>query len=472
MDAWADGLNYYLATHPEGEAAGADPVRAVDGASPSPKEASAATSSGSTWARSPNSTAQRPAVARSRWEPEEPKGSNGIAIAPQNTANGRALLLINPHTSFYFRSELQMSSDAGLNAYGASTWGQFFIYQGFNANAGWMHTSSGVDNVDEFAGGYHRLRPGDLLSPRQRQGAAGAAADHAALTRARTGCSSSAPSPPSPASTGRSSRAKGAKWLAFSMMWKPVPALEQSWLRTRTTRSAPSYLKVADRQANSSNDTLFADRKGEIAYLHPQFVPVRDARFDYPAPVDGSDPAADWQGLHAVASLPNAIDPATGWAMNTNNWPWSAAGAASPKAADYPALHGPGRRECARRTCDAAAQGPQGLDRRAADGGGVRPVSDRVRATDPATGRRLRRAARGQPVPQAARRRRSICCAAGTFAGRRHRRRPASRCSGAMRCGRTRSISRAASGSTCPTISRPSSMPGGGSARWQRRATG
>ncbi len=81
----------------------------------------------------------------------EPRGSNGIAIAPAITAGGNALLLINPHTSFFFRSEQQVTSDEGLNAYGAATWGQFFIYQGFNSQAGWMHTSSGVDNVDEFA---------------------------------------------------------------------------------------------------------------------------------------------------------------------------------------------------------------------------------------------------------------------------------------------------------------------------------
>src|SRR5205814_4437067 len=61
-----------------------------------------------------------------------------------------ALLLINPHTSFFFREEAQMVSDEGLDAYGAITWGQFFIYQGFNDRAGWMHTSSGVDNIDEY----------------------------------------------------------------------------------------------------------------------------------------------------------------------------------------------------------------------------------------------------------------------------------------------------------------------------------
>ena len=83
-------------------------------------------------------------------DPAEPTGSNGMAIAPSKTADHHALLLINPHTSFFFRSELQMFSDQGLGAYGAVTWGQFFIYQGFNEDTGWMHTSSGVDAVDEY----------------------------------------------------------------------------------------------------------------------------------------------------------------------------------------------------------------------------------------------------------------------------------------------------------------------------------
>ena len=86
----------------------------------------------------------------SQAEPADPTGSNGIAIAPRNTRDGHSLLLINPHTSLFFRSELQMTSNEGLDAYGAVTWGQFFVYQGFNARVGWMHTSSGVDSVDEW----------------------------------------------------------------------------------------------------------------------------------------------------------------------------------------------------------------------------------------------------------------------------------------------------------------------------------
>ncbi|MFX7140640.1 penicillin acylase family protein, partial [Acinetobacter baumannii] len=78
----------------------------------------------------------------------------------------------------------------------------------------------------------------------------------------------------------------------------------QSYLRTKTTNLA-DYLAIADRKANSSNDTLFADDKGEIAFLMPQVMPVRDNRFDYTRPVDGSDPATDWHGLHSLASLPS-----------------------------------------------------------------------------------------------------------------------------------------------------------------------
>src|SRR3546814_4315281 len=130
-------------------------------------------------------------------------------------------------------------------------------------------------------------------------------------------------------------RAADGKWIAMALMNTPVAALQQSWLRTRAHDLA-SYLEVARLQANSSNNTLFASDRGEIAYLHPQFIPVRDDRFDYTRPVDGSDPATDWKGLHAVADAPNVLNPPNGWVMNTNNWPYSAAAEYSPKQADYP----------------------------------------------------------------------------------------------------------------------------------------
>src|ERR1700689_1672635 len=77
-------------------------------------------------------------------------GSNGFAFAPSITASHHAMLYINPHVTFYFRPEVHMISDEGLNVYGAVTWGQFFVYQGFNEHCAWMHTSSAVDVSDAY----------------------------------------------------------------------------------------------------------------------------------------------------------------------------------------------------------------------------------------------------------------------------------------------------------------------------------
>ncbi|RYZ28162.1 MAG: acylase, partial [Chitinophagaceae bacterium] len=94
---------------------------------------------------------QLPATSHSEQPSNEPRGSNGFAIAPSKTVNGKALLYINPHVSFDFRMEAHMVSEEGLNAYGAVTWGQFFVYQGFNEYCGWMHTSSMADGTDLYA---------------------------------------------------------------------------------------------------------------------------------------------------------------------------------------------------------------------------------------------------------------------------------------------------------------------------------
>jgi acyl-homoserine-lactone acylase len=336
MNAWADGLNHYLATHPEVQPRVIrhfEPWMALsftEGSIGGDIEYVELDQLEAFYGKNPQ--AQARARPPSSWK--EPTGSNGFAIAPKLTAGGNALLLINPHTSFFFRSELQMSSDAGLDVYGAVTWGQFFVYQGFNRHAGWMHTSTGADVVDEFAetivrkdGGLF-YRYGEELRPvtTRKVSVPYRAPDGSMAERIFTVFATH---------HGPVVRAKDGKWISIALMNNPIAALEQSWLRTKATDYA-SYMKVAERKANSSNNTIFASDKGEIAYLHPQFIPKRDNRFDYTKPVDGSDPATDWKGLHALDEAPHLLSPANGWITNTNNWPYSAAGKDSPKREDYP----------------------------------------------------------------------------------------------------------------------------------------
>ena len=367
MRAWADGLNFYLHSHPdvkprvltrfepwmalsftEGSIGG--DIERIDLGE---LEKFYATRHAELVSASMNS-ANANCRARCSWIPDQVRddvagqNSNGIAIAPKLTAPGTGtLLLINPHTSFFFRSELQMTSGEGLNAYGAATWGQFFIYQGFSEHAGWMHTSSGVDSVDEFA---LDVRTPEL-GPRYRYGKEWRPMEQRPVTiRYRTANGSLASRTFTTYHTHHgpivrselSNRCEpfpqpGLRicWVAFAMMDRPVEALQQSWLRTKATDLA-SFLKVAELKANSSNNTVFASDKGEIAYLHVQFVPKRDDRFDYTKVVDGSDPRTDWGDLHALAELPSVINPPNGWVQNTNTWPYRAAGPHSPKPANFP----------------------------------------------------------------------------------------------------------------------------------------
>ncbi len=334
MNAFADGLNYYLAKHPEVK------PRVIRRFEPWMALSFTEGSIGGDIERVNLNQLQQfygktTAYAAPREGPiPEPRGSNGIAIGPANTASHNSLLLINPHTSFFFRSELQMSSDEGLNAYGAVTWGQFFIYQGFNDRAGWMHTSSGVDAIDEYLetvekqGDRYFYRYGSGQRPmivseisvpyRTDRGMA-----EKKFTVYRT-------------HQGPIVREANGKWVAVRLMQEPIKALEQSYLRTKA-KNYKEFRKTMDLLANSSNNTIFADADGNIAYFHGDFIPRRNTKFDWTRPVDGSDPATEWQGLLTVDEIPQLLNPKTGWLYNSNNWPWSAAGASSPRRQDYPA---------------------------------------------------------------------------------------------------------------------------------------
>jgi acyl-homoserine-lactone acylase len=349
MNGWADGLNYYLAAHPDVKPRVIkrfEPWMALsfsEGSIGGDIERVALTQLEAFYGkRQLAMTADEKGLLF-----KEPKGSNGFAIAPKLTLERHALLLINPHTSFFFRSEMQVSSDQGLNAYGATTWGQFFIYQGFNAKAGWMHTSSGVDVVDEFAetiiekDGQRFYKYGRELRPLKSEVIA-------VPYRAADGTMAEKKFTVFKTHHGPIVREADGKWISIALMNKPVAALQQSFLRTKAVDYA-SFMKVAELKANSSNNTLFADSKGEIAYLHPQFIPVRDDRFDYTKPVDGSDPATDWKGLHDLKDAPQVLNPPNGWVFNTNNWPYTAAGPYSPKKADYP------------KYMDTAGENPRGI---------------------------------------------------------------------------------------------------------------
>ena len=340
MDAWADGLNFYLVRHPAVTPkviAHFEPWMALsftEGSIGGDIETISLEGLTAFYGDSVGDSAASRIAAADEAPPLEPTGTNGFALAPSRTSDGHALLLINPHTTLFFRDEMQVTSDEGLNVYGAVTWGQIFVYQGFNERAGWTHTSSGVDAIDEWAedivtrpdGLWHRRD--DLLLPvksdtivvpyRTEHGLA-----QRTFTVFRT-------------SHGPVVRAENGRWIAVGLMQEPVKALTQSFARTKA-RSYAEWREIMELRANSSNNTVLAFADGDIAYFHGNFVPRRSTRFDWKKPVDGTNPKTDWLGLHEVDDMPNLHNPKSGWLYNSNNWPYSAAGRYSPRRSRYPA---------------------------------------------------------------------------------------------------------------------------------------
>src|SRR2546430_263447 len=331
MNAWADGLNFFLYKHPDVKPrviAHFEPWMALsftEGSIGGDIERINPRDLAALYGRDPG----RPGTGDANDLELDPSGSNGIAIAPRLAANHHALLWINPHTSFYFRSELQMVSDEGLNAYGAVTWGQFFIYQGFNATAGWMHTSSGVDNIDEFL----ETRPS-----RSRTISVPFKTDTGMARKRFTVLY---------AEHGPVIRKEGDRLVSISLMRSHVKALIQSYSRTKA-RDMAAFRHVMELHTNSSNNTVFADASGNIAYFHSNYIPRRDTSFDWNAPVDGSNPATSYRGVLSFDETPNVVNPTGGWVYNSNNWPWSAAGPDSPKRESFPRYVETGTEETAR----------------------------------------------------------------------------------------------------------------------------
>ncbi|MGA9573131.1 MAG: acylase [Lysobacterales bacterium] len=344
-DAWADGLNYYLQTHTdvkpvlltrfepwmpmffsEGSIGGDIEQIPLEGITAFYGEGRSLEN-----LKLPETQISADAL-------DEPGGSNGFAIAGKLTRSGNAMLLINPHTSFYFRPEVHVVSDEGLNAYGAVTWGQFFVYQGFNEHTGWMHTSTHVDFIDEFVedvslqNGILSYRYGDEQRPVEVSEVTLKYKDGERMSERSFEVYHTGHGPVTHMLDG--------KWVATKINWDPVNALQQSYIRTKQS-DYDGFRKMMDIRTNSSNNTVYADSQGNIAYFHGNFVPRRNPQFDFSQPVDGSNPATDWQGLHSVDETIHLLNPENGWLQNCNSTPFTAALEYSPKREDYPPYMAP-----------------------------------------------------------------------------------------------------------------------------------
>ncbi|MCW3093012.1 MAG: acylase [Ferruginibacter sp.] len=340
LNAFADGVNYYLFKHPTVHPELLHrfrpwyPLLWTDGS------IGAISTGDVTEAEVKNfyTGNLQPAAANEKKFLVNTSGSNGFAIAPSKTAGGNAILYINPHVTFYFRPEVHMVSEEGLNVYGAVTWGQFFIYQGFNAYCGWMHTSSNVDVADLYEEKIVENEKGlsykydGLFRPVTRQKISiSFKKGNTIETKSFTGLYTH---------HGPIMAIRNGRYISVKGYNRSLTSLIQSWQRTKA-RGFDEYKKTMELYANTSNNTVFADNKGNIAYWHGDFVPRRDKALNWSKPVDGSVSSTEWQGLHTLNEIVHVYNPATGWIQNCNSTPFTVSGSSSPKKENYPSYMAP-----------------------------------------------------------------------------------------------------------------------------------
>jgi len=269
---------------------------------------------------------------------EDERGSNGFALSGFRTASQATELYINPHVPFYFRLEVQLVSEEGLNAYGAVTWGQFFVYQGFNAHCGWMHTSSDADVADLYAEKVKRMDNGWVYEyesqtrpVKEKPFVVYYKKDSGLVAYPVKGYYTHH----GPVMCSREGR-----WLSLKEYNRSLDALLEAWLITKAN-TFDEYKKAMDLRANTTNNTVYADDQGNIAYWHGDFMPRRDSSYNWSLPVDGTTAATEWKGVHTLDEIVHVYNPATGWIENCNSTPYTSSGNSSPQRSQYPAYMAP-----------------------------------------------------------------------------------------------------------------------------------
>ena len=276
---------------------------------------------------------EAPVAIIKKQEEEIITGSNGFAFAPKITESKNAILYINPHVTFYFRPEVHIVSEEGLNAYGAVTWGQFFVYQGFNEHCGWMHTSSVVDAADTYIEKISKKNNGYVYQYNNAQKKViekKISLHYKVADNIETKNITALYTHHGPVMANRNGQI-----LSLRADNRIMNGLIQCWQRNKAT-SFIAFKKTLDLKGNISNNTVYADAQGNIAYWHGNRIPVKDKKYNWNKAVDGTITATEWKGLHSINEIVQSINPVNGWLQNCNSTPFTVAGTNSPKKENYP----------------------------------------------------------------------------------------------------------------------------------------
>ena len=250
-------------------------------------------------------------------------GSNAWSIAPQRTANGHTLMVMNPHLpwmDWYTYYETHLNAP-GLNLYGASQIGFPMLRFVFTDYLGFTQTVNSIDGSDLY-----RITPKDdgywfdgqvrkfesTEKTFKIRGADGSLRESKLVIRKTI--------------HGPVVWDRDGKILALRTAALDRPFLIEQYWKMAIAHNLAEYEAQLKRLQVPTFNITYGDRDGHVMYLFNGTLPVRkkgDLAY-WAGVLPGDTSETLWTSVHPYEDLPKVIDPPTGWVQNTNDPPWTA----------------------------------------------------------------------------------------------------------------------------------------------------
>lgn len=245
---------------------------------------------------------------------EVTRGSNQWSVSPGRSAEGAAILCVDPHLSWWGAERFwEFRIHAGdLNGSGFTLAGCPYIGLGHNANVAWAMTTGGPDTADVYEltlksddptkylydGQWRTLTPRDVTIEVKD-----ASPQRMTLWSSHYG----------PIVAMRKGKAYAAK-----MSYAEEVQLAEAWYVLNTAKDYTGAEQAMSLRQLFPQNVMVADTSGNIYYQRTGRVPRRPAGYNWSRPVDGSTSATEWLGLHPASDHVQVLNPPQGYMQNCN----------------------------------------------------------------------------------------------------------------------------------------------------------
>ncbi len=270
-----------------------------------------------------------------------PVGSNAVALSPARSADGTTRLLVNSHQPFTGPVawwEAVVRSEEGWHVAGGFFPGTPFMLHGHNRHLGWANTVNEPDLIDVYA---LTVNPDNAdqywLDNEWRNFEKQVATIRVDLWgpfwwTAKRDVLFSAHGPVLKTDA-------GAYAVRYAGMGE-IRQVEQYYALNKATQLG-EWIDAMKLQALPSINYIYADRQGNIAYVYNAQFPARADGPDWSGVLPGDDSGLIWQGYLPFDAVPKLFNPNSGFLYNANNTPFRATAANDNlKPEDFPASMG------------------------------------------------------------------------------------------------------------------------------------